>query len=699
MATDQVRTFCRLCEVGCGLTATVVDGALTRVRPDHDHPVTRGFACSKGLRSVEVHTDPDRLRAPLKRGGDEFVATSWDRALADIAGRLNGLIDRFGPRSVGIYLGNPNAFNALGSAAGMMLARSLETDRLFSAVTQDCSNKYAVDEILYGTIGAHPIPDLDRTDLLLVIGSNVRVSKSSFLSMADPVARIRSIGERGGRVVFVDPLQVEPDVGEALQLRPDTDPYLLAALLHEIHRTTGFTLGAFEGRVTGVDDVLAFVAPYSPEAVAPIVGVSAATITQLAHDLASARGASIHASTGLNMGRQGALAYWLVQMLLLLTGNLDRPGGSYFAARAFPAAPSGSDRSSASFESTPWGPFRRSVGMVPSALLPELIAAPDEPLRALIVLAGNPLRSIGGGDRLRAAFESLDLLVSVDLYRNATGELADYVLPATDQFEREDINVFVQGVQTDPFVQWTPRVVEATGQQLEEWRIVGRLLQAMGRSPMIDPDLADPVPMMFDGALGPAGLSVAELREHLVVELAEPGPGASAARLGLEGPIECVPEALRSTLERGHLVFEDLRGEGAQAFKMITRRTQRNLNSWLTNLPSRNADDDAVNPLWMNPGDAADLGARPGDRVRVSNPYGALEATVRTDPRLRSSVVAMTHGYGAEPTPGMPQSAKRPGVNVNALAPSGPGTFDPVSGMSHVTGIPVDIVCCDRPPT
>ncbi len=650
------------------------------------------------MRSLDVHHDPDRLRRPLRRDGGEFLPVSWDDALTDVADRLSALIDRHGPRSVGIYLGNPNAFNALGSAAGMMLARALGTDRMFSAVTQDCSNKYVVADLLYGSISAHPIPDLDRTDLLLVIGSNVRVSKSSFLSMADPVARIRGIEQRGGRVVFVDPRVVEPDIGETLQLRPDTDAYLLAALLHEISRTTGFTLGALEGRVTGIDDVVSFIAPYSPEAVAPVVGLPAATIAQLAQDFAAARGASIHASTGLNMGRQGALAYWLVQMLLILTGNLDRAGGSYLAARAFPTPPSSSDRTDASFESSPWGPYRRAVGMVPSALLPELIASADEPLRALIVLAGNPVRSMGGGDRLRRALESLDLLVSVDLYRNATGELADFVLPATDQFEREDLNVFVQGVQTDPFLQWTPRVVTAAAGSREEWRIVGHLLQAMGHPPMIDPNLDDPIPVLFGGALAAAGLSVDELRDRLVVELAEPGPGASADRLGLCGTIECVPEALRSTLERGHEMFRDLRAEDPRGFKLITRRTSRNLNSWLTNLTTRGPEDDPT-PLWLNPADAEALGAGPGDRVRVSNGYGSIEATVKSDDRLRPSVVAMTHGYGSDRTPGMPQADRRPGVNVNLLAPSGPGTFDPVSCMSHVTGIPVDIVCCDRTPT
>ena len=316
------------------------------------------------------------------------------------------IVDEHGPRAVGLYLGNPNAFNAMVAVGAFQFIRTLGSDRAFSSASQDCSNKYATAELLYGVAQANPIPDLERTELLLVIGANPRVSKTSFLSVADPVKALRGIRDRGGRVVFVNPLRIEPDIGETLQLRPDTDPYLLAAMLHEIDRTVGFSLGALEGDVTGVDDVRAFVRPYSPAAVAPIVGVPAEQIIALARDFAAADGTSIHVSTGLNMGRQGSLAYWLAQMLLLLTGNLDRAGGNFFAARGFPITPTPVDRTEHSFVQTKWGPYRPTVGMMPAALLADLIEDDDEPLRALVVVAGNPALSIGGSARLagRAQF-------------------------------------------------------------------------------------------------------------------------------------------------------------------------------------------------------------------------------------------------------------------------------------------------------
>ncbi len=310
------------------------------------------------------------------------------------------------------------------------------------------------------------------------------------------------------------------------------------------------------------------------------------------------------------------------------------------------------------------------------------------------MLAGNPVLTVGGGDRLEESLRSLELLVSIDLYRNATGELADFVLPATDQFEREDLNVFVQGVQGDPFVQWTPRVVEPRGEARQEWQIYGQLLQAMGRTPMLDPGIGDPLPMLFDAALAPGGAGIGALRDAGgVVQLPEPGPGGSLGRLGIDATIDATPDGLRSTLARGHALFTELGDEAPDQFKLVTRKTRTTINSWLQNLPSRSdgGDDDDPNPLWMNPDDGHRLGLAAGDRVAVSNGYGAIEAGVRFDPRLRAGVVGMTHGFGNAATSGMPGAQARPGVNVNVLAPHGPGTFDPVSCMSHVTGIAVDV--------
>jgi formate dehydrogenase len=680
--------------VGCGLVAhTDEHGALIEVRPDHDHAVTQGFACSNGLLAADVHRDPARLRRPQRRDGDTFVDITWEQATEEIAAKVRELVDAHGPRAVGLYLGNPNAFNAMAGAGSIQFIRTLGSDRVFSSASQDCSNKYATAELLYGAPQANPIADLEHTELVLVIGANPRVSKTSFLSVADPVRALRDIRDRGGRVVFVNPLRIEAGIGETLQVRPDTDVYLLAAMLHEIDRTVGFSLGALDGDFVGVDDVRAFVLPYSPTRVAPTVGLHAEQIAELAQAFAAANGASIHVSTGLNMGRQGALGYWLAQMLVLLTGNLDRIGGNYFPARGLPIAPTPVDRTEASFVDTKWGAYRPTVGMMPAALLADFIEDDDEPLRALVVVAGNPALSIGGSERLQEALRSLDLLVTIDLYRNATGELADYVLPGTDQFEREDLNIFVQGVQQTPYVQWTAKVTEPDAEQREEWRFLAELLAAVGRPVALDASLDDPLPLVFDGGLGMVGVSIAQLRAgDGVAVLPEAGPGDSVAQLRLDAPLECVPDGLRSTLARGHELYAQLQSEPPDGFKLITRRTQHMLNSALQNVEKLKARGADSNPLWIHPDDAERLGLGPDDLAEVTNAHGTVRTPVRLDPNLRPGVVAMTHGFGNQSTAGMPNAQAYPGVNVNLLGPSGAGSFDPVSGMLQLTGIPVAVV-------
>jgi anaerobic selenocysteine-containing dehydrogenase len=231
-----MKTFCRLCEVNCGLEAsTDSEGRLTDLRPDKEHPVTAGFACHKGLLAREVHHDPDRLSTPQRKGELGFQPAGWDEALPEIAGRLQSVIDEHGPDAVAVYLGNPSAFNALGSMAAGLFASSLGIERLFNAGTQDCANKFVVSEILYGSAEIHPVADLDRSEYMLLIGTNPRVSKLSFLSTPDPVGALREARDRGAVIKFINPLALDDlaDVGETLQIRPDTDAFLLAALLRE----------------------------------------------------------------------------------------------------------------------------------------------------------------------------------------------------------------------------------------------------------------------------------------------------------------------------------------------------------------------------------------------------------------------------------------------------------------------------------
>jgi anaerobic selenocysteine-containing dehydrogenase len=696
MSAREVRTFCRVCEPACGLVAQVENDELVALRPDREHPITRGFACNKGLAGVAVHRDPDRLDHPLRRNGDGFVRASWDDAIGGVATRLRGIVDAHGPGAVAWYVGNPAAFNTLaGPAVGAFFAQ-LGARRPFSSGTQDCANKFAGSEAVFGSSTIHPIPDLAHTGCLLVIGANPRVSHGSFLSIADPMRELREARERGAKIWFVNPRRIEsvaPSTGAWVPIRPDTDLYFLASLLCELESTGGFDAAALAAHGANVEGLRAFVRRFPPERTAAVTGVPAATIREIAAAWRAARGASVHMSTGANMGRQGTLTYWLAHMLSFATGNLDRRGGNVLSVGFYKNAKAGRRDFAEGFAPSEFGTLRR--GSLPGNLLAHSITRSKDPVRALFVVAGNPVLSIGGEAAMREALESLDLLVCVDLYRNATGEYADWLLPSADMYERADINITGLGLQHRPWVQFTEPVVAPRGERREEWWIFGRLAQAMGlRSPFDqgpEPDLWGRI----DHMLGTRGTSLAALRaaEHGVAfeDGLEPGTFYTEHLQTRDARVDCCPAAFADALERAETIFAETAAEGLRRLKLITRRDPFMHNSWYANVPAMKRGAHDRNRLYVHPDDLAGRGLVEGAIARVWNEHGAIEVEVAADAGLVPGVVALTHGWGNAKTPGMQVAQRTPGVNANALLPIGPDSFERLSSQAFMTGVPVEL--------
>ena len=700
----EIPTFCRVCEPSCGLIARVEGDELVSLRPDADHPVTAGFACNKGLAGADLHRDPDRCDYPERRRADgTFERVSWDVAIDEIAERVRGVLDRHGPEAFGSYIGNPMAFNALaGPAVGSFLYQ-LGVRKNFSSGTQDCANKFAGSEAVYGTSTCHPIPDFDHTDHLLVFGSNPRVSRMSFVSIADPMRVLRDVRRRGGTVRFVNSRSIEsaPGTGEVVLVRPDSDVYLLAAMIAEIADSGRIDAAVLERHGAHVDALLEFVRRYRAERVADVVGLSPERIRQLAHEFADAPSASATMSTGLNMGRQGTLAYWLVQMLVFVTGNLDRRGGNVYGEGFYADAPrSGRIDPSRQFADTDHGRVRKIRGSLPGNLLADYVktvTTEESPIRALFVVSGNPVLTVGGEARLRAAFEELELLVTVDLYRNATGQLADYVLPATDGFERHDLNLCGLGLQHRPFVQVAEPVVPARGERRPEWWIFARLEQALGFKSALDHGDDPPLFGRLDHMLRGAGASTDEIRampsSTMVLPRREPGGFYDDVIQTEDGRVDCCPKLFEGegALERAEQIFGELAGEPGGALKLITKREPSMHNSWYQNLPKVRGRRHREPRLWLHPDDAAERGLGVGDRVRVSNEWGEIEVELALDDGLVRGAAALPHGAGNARTPALRFAQEQPGANANVLLPSGPGSFEPLSGQAFMTGIPIEV--------
>ncbi|MFT4519086.1 MAG: anaerobic selenocysteine-containing dehydrogenase [Halioglobus sp.] len=702
LIVKTVKTFCRICEPSCGLVAQVENDEIVALKPDKSHPVTKGFACHKGIATLEIHKDPDRLNYPSRRASNgQLKRVGWDTVATEIAARIADLKEKYGPESIASYTGNPLAFNSLAGPAIGSFLRNNGIRRNFSSGTQDCTNKFAASEAVFGSSTIHPIPDIDNTDFLLVFGANPRVSHMSFISIADPMQALRSAAKRGADIRFVDPRYNESikGIGTHVPVKPDTDVYLMAALLYQLFETDQVDEGYLNDHADNVDGLKAFIQDYSPEQVADIVGVSEETIIALASDIGSATSAAFYMSTGVNMGRQGSLAYWLLFMLSVATGNLDKPGGNIYSQGFYPAAKTGRLRGEVNYEETPLGDVRTIRGSLPGNLMADMILAEENPIRGLIVIAGNPVLSMGAGEKSRKAFESLEFVMVIDIYPSATAEYADYVLPATDMLERADINICGLGMQKEPFIQYTDFIVPPKAERRPEWWILRKIEQAQGfatQNRELDnyQDAIDELGLFnrFDHMLKQSDLSIENVKSAGTVVLSpiKPGKFFSNVIQTESNRVDCLPVSFGDAINRCKEIFLELADEPESQLKMISRRTNYMINSWFHNVPSLKRPGHQNNPLYIHPEDARDRDLSDRSKVTVKNEYGEISTVVSLDDTLKRGTVAITHGWGYQGKT-MKIAAKYAGSNVNDLLPTGPGSYEKISNQSFMTGVKVEV--------
>jgi len=704
--TSRKHTFCRICEPTCPLVAEFDEGGrIIRLSPDVGHP-SGGIACHKGLSYLDVHRDPDRIDWPLKRRNDrteargEFERTDWDVALADIGFRLRELQERHGRDAVAFYLGNPGAFNSTALLLSGPFQDSLGTRMRFCSSTLDTSNKFSAAAAIYGSYSAFMMPDFYNTDYLLVLGSNPKVSRWTIMSAPnnmDPVKRIR---ERGGKVRFVNPRKIESstvETGPTLQIKPGTDVYFLAAVLHHIDRRHGFDEAMLARWGRNADGLRAFTKRYPPERVSRVTGLDVATIQEVADELVAAKSSAVYMATGVNQSRQGVLCSWLVEMLNFVTGNLGREGGTYRSNGLFNhCPPAGKMRPVGTSLGTLEVPDPFGYLALPATLLPDLIESGD--IRALVVFAGNPLLSAGGEERLRKAFTKLEMMVSLDIYRSATAEMSHYVLPATDWLERSDINILGDGTQPIPYVQYTDAMEAPAGERRTEWWILSRLQQFMGLPSALDANPGQHEGSdILQGVLAARGLTIEEIRKapHQTVTFPQEPRDTVFERClqHADKKVDCCPQAFEQAglFQRCETIFGEFATEPPDMLRLITLRTTHMHNSWLSNSARFRHGRQALNPLNMCEADAAARGLHDGDAVRVSTSYGDIETRVLINDDLRRGAVAMSHGYGHQTAYGLSVAVRKPGANYNRLMPSGPGISEPLSHMSWLSAVPVQV--------
>ena len=714
MASQRKKTFCRICEAQCGLVVETENNQVIAIEPNKAHVASQGYACIKGLKMGDFVHNPDRLETPLKKVDGEFVAISWDQAIKEIGQKLRAIYDKHGGESIAAYMGNPIGFSMWPTTAMTLLLNAFDADKLFTPGTQDCANKFAGGERLFGSANDQVFPDIDHTQLLIAVGSNPVISKMSFISVPNPMERISAIEERGGKVYWVNPRLTESArrMGEYVAIRPDTDVFFMLGFLHEVIARDAVDRQLVDAHINGYQELLALVKPWTPERVAEVTRIPASQLRQMVSDYLAADGAVIYSSTGVNQSRHGLLVYWLQEAINALSGNLDKRGGVLAGKNVFQRFTPPKTLKRSRIDNIPY-----VNSTIPGGIMADEILTPgDGQVRAMFNMSGNPLLTCSGSDRLGEAFDQLALFVCIDIVRNETAEYADYVLPGLHSLERADVPFYfftMMDLMPVRSFHYTDPVLEPAGESRDEGLIFRQICRAAGK-PLAGSwplqwlsNLAEALAKVpgFGGKTGMDRLfldmmvrgaklgGIGRLRQYedgLLLAPNKPGDYLGQRVNTPSGKVELAPVDLIERAKTLDAVFEsELANQ--QSLKLIQKRERFTHNSWAHNVSAFVKGDRNTNYLYINSEDAERRQLVDGGLARVSANGKSIEVPVKIDNDMMVGTVTVPHGWGHQTAKGLSVARETVGVNVNIITPDGPTSIEPGSGMSHMNGVLVEV--------
>jgi anaerobic selenocysteine-containing dehydrogenase len=749
MTDTQNRTVfrtCPLCEATCGLEITVnPQEQVVRIRGDQKDVFSHGFICPKGSTLKQLHEDPDRLRKPLVKRDGKHVEVSWEEAWQVVNDGLEGVIERHGRGALSAYLGNPNAHNLGPQLFSAVMLRSMGSRNVFSASTVDQVPKHVAGGLMFGTPQSIPVPDVDHTDYLMMLGANPYASNGSLCTSPDFPGRIQAIRARGGKVVVVDPRRTKTaeESDEWISIRPGTDGLFLAAMVNVMFAEN---LVSIEPRIAsllnGVDELRDAVAAFTPAAVQEVTGVSAETTARLARELCGAPTAAVYGRIGVNTVEFGTTNAWLIDAINVLTGNIDSRGGAMFTT---PGTGSSTTRGAAGKGkgfAMGRGHSRVSnkpevLGEYPVAVLAEEITTPGEnQVRALITVAGNPVLSTPHSNQLDAALAELEFMVSIDIYLNETTRHADVILPPPSALEKDhyDVGLYIYAVRN--IANYSVPVLQKDDASPEEHEILLKLagiLQGLG--PDNDPLALEEqtIYAMVTGAVSNSGSNIHGRDADEILNMLsaggrrgtarnldfalQTGPygaafGANPGGLSLDvllanphgvdlgalepkmpemlrtpsGRIELSPEVFINDLKR---LKESMVDVDLDQMLLVGRRDLKSNNSWMHNIKVLTKGSLSCT-AHIHPNDAARIGAVTGTALRIASRVGEVQVPAEVTDSVRPGVVSLPHGWGhSVPGTKMSVAGEKAGVNSNILTDD--QVLDPLSGNAVLSAIPVTV--------
>ena len=720
---------CNLCEAICGLTFQVQgegpQARIVSVKGNEADPLSRGHICPKAVALKDLHEDPDRLRQPVKRvvedGVTRWQTITWDEAFDLVVEGLAQVREQHGSHAVGVYQGNPNVHNWGNVTHGHLFFSQLKTRARFSATSADQLPHHVVAHWLYGHQLAIPIPDIDRTQYMLVLGGNPLASNGSLMTVPDVRARFKALKSRGGKLVVVDPRRTETAAiaDEHLAIDPGTDAAWLLSLVHTLFAEELTRPGALEPLLDQVRAVRDAVAPFSPEATAALTGIDAATTRRIARELAAASsqgGAVAYGRMGVSTQAHGVVCQWAIQVINLLTGNIDREGGALLTSPALnlvqmklmPPGHLGAWRSRVR------GAPEFSGELPVSVMAEEMLTPGRGQIRALVTAAGNPVLSTPNGRQLDEALSKLDFMVSVDFYVNETTRHAHVILPPTCFVEHDHYDLVFLHLAVRNVARYSEPIVERAPGTLHDWEIYAELAQRYARrvwalerggvkarlTGLITRGLMKHLPPHRLLAIGlnragasAQGLTLAKLRAHPEgIDLGPLKPSLVASLTARKKRIDLMPTGISHELPQLVAAFTAapapaVNAAGAPTLKLIGRRDVRSNNSWMHN-SERLVSGKPRCTLWMHPDDAAGHALQDGQTITVASRTGRIQVPVHITPDIRAGVVSLPHGWGhGRDGVQMSVAQAHPGASINDLTDD--RLTDRISANAAFSAVPV----------
>ena len=739
MAIETSYRICSLCEACCGLEITHEDGKVVAVRGADGDQFSSGYICPKGVAMADLHDDPDRLRTPMIKRDGRFEEATWDEAFTEIERRLMPVLKAHGAQAFGAVLGNPVSHRYGINLYAQRLLREIGSPNVFTSSTVDQMPKHRAVGEMFGQWMSISVPDITRTDLLIILGANPMASNGSLWTVPDFRGKAKALRARGGRIVTIDPRRTETaKISDKHHfIRPGGDIYLLLGMAHTLFAEGLVRAGRLTDMINGLDLLADAFKPFTPEEMAPHCGITAEAIRTLARDLAKTEKAALYGRIGTCVQAFGTLNNWLVDVLNILTGHMDEPGGMMFPkAPAFAANTKGKPGSGRGVKVA-----RRFMKSAPvpeimseypiSTIADEITGAGDESIKALLTVATNPVLSAPNGETLSAALETLDFMVSFDIYINETTRHADVILPGVSPLEDSHYDVFFQQFAWRNFARYSPPVFEMDPDRPTEWQAMMRLAGIVrGLGADADPDalddqmtraeveklagpMADQIMDMVSELKGPDRLLELELRsgpygdgfgrdpegltlakvkaERYGIDLGLHEPRLPELLRTPSGKIEIAPAAFLADLSR----VEEATAEPVADLMLIGRRDVRTNNSWMHNLPTLAKGPNRCK-LLLHPTDAARYGLTNGAMAEITGNGASLLVPVELTDDMMPGVASLPHGWGHDQEGSrMALAARNPGVNINALISE--TMRDPLSGNSVLNGIAISLRAAQMP--